>query len=253
MYFPRDLWYTVTIEYKNRYEVHMAEEILLCRDLAVGYRNGRGCDGIAFTVHDGDYICVIGQEGCGKSALMGTIMGIEKPQSGTIEYKNGLTTRQIGCLPQNAVIQTSSTVWEIVMQGCLQRTRHIFVGKKEKELAMKTLERLGIASIAKRKFTELSGGGHRRVLLARALCAAQRMLILDEPAYGLDVMGKMEMQKQIAQISREDGLAVMVIGTDGMQDATHVLHLGDSQIFFGTREEYARSAAGQLYAAGRIL
>ena len=231
----------------------MAEAILTCRELAVGYENGRGCSGINFTVHDGDYICVIGQEGCGKSALMGTIMGIEKPHAGSVEFLNGLTSRQIGCLPQNAVIQTSSTVWEIVMQGCLHRTKRIFVGKKEKELAARTLERLGIASIAKRKFTELSGGGHRRVLLARALCAAQRLLILDEPAYGLDVMGRLELHKQIAAINREDNLAVMVIGTDGMADATHVLHLGDSQIFFGTREEYTASVAGQMYAAGRIL
>ncbi|MBE6614530.1 MAG: ATP-binding cassette domain-containing protein [Ruminococcaceae bacterium] len=231
----------------------MAEAILTCRDLAVGYENGRGCSDIHFTVHEGDYICVIGQEGCGKSALMGAIMGIEKPQRGTIEFLNHLTARQIGCLPQNTVIQTGSTVWEIVMQGCLHRTKRIFVGRKEKELAQKTLERLGIASLAKRKFTELSGGGHRRVLLARALCAAERLLILDEPAYGLDVMGRLELHKQIAAINKEDNLAVMVIGTDGMTDATHVLHLGDSQIFFGTKEEYARSAAGQLYAVGRIL
>lgn len=231
----------------------MAETILTCRDLAVGYENGRGCSGISFAVHDGDYICVIGQEGCGKSALMGTILGIDKPQSGTVTFHNGLTARQIGCLPQNAVIQTSSTVWEIVMQGCLHRTKRIFVGKKEKELAQKTLERLGIASLAKRRFSELSGGGHRRVLLARALCAAQRFLILDEPAYGLDVMGRLELHRQIAAINKEDNLAVMVIGTDGMTDATHVLHLGDNMIFFGTREEYAASVPGQMYAAGRIL
>ena len=231
----------------------MTAEILTCRDLAVGYGNGRGCSGINFTVHDGDYICVIGQEGCGKSALMGTIMGIDKPQTGTVTFQNGLTARQIGCLPQNAVIQTSSTVWEIVMQGCLHRTKRIFVGKKEKELAQKTLERLGIASLAKRRFSELSGGGHRRVLLARALCAAQRFLILDEPAYGLDVMGRLELYRQIAAINREDNLAVMVIGTDGMTDATHILHLGDNMIFFGTREEYAASVPGQMYAVGRIL
>lgn len=230
----------------------MTDTILTCRALAVGYENGHGCQGINFTLHDGDYLCVVGQEGCGKSALMGAILGIEKPFAGEILLENGLTTRQIGCLPQNAVIQTSSTVWEIVMQGCLQRTRHIFVGKKEKALAQAILERLGIASIAKRKYTELSGGGHRRVLLARALCAAQRLLILDEPAYGLDVLGKAEMQRHIAQINRE-GLAVMVIGSDGMADATHVLHLGDQQIFFGTKEEYAGSVPGKMYAAGRIL
>lgn len=230
----------------------MTDTILTCRNLSVGYENGHGCRGIHFTLHDGDYLCVVGQEGCGKSALMGAILGIEKPLAGEIVLENGLTTRQIGCLPQNAVIQTASTVWEIVMQGCLQRTRHIFVGKQEKALAQATLERLGIASIAKRKYTELSGGGHRRVLLARALCAAQRLLILDEPAYGLDVLGKAEMQRHIAQINRE-GLAVMVIGSDGMADATHVLYLGDEQIFFGTKAEYAESVPGKMYAAGRIL
>lgn len=230
----------------------VAETIVRCRDLAVGYDNGHGCRDIRFELHDGDYLCVVGHEGCGKSALMGAILGIEKPLAGEIRLENGLTPRQIGCLPQNAVIQTSSTVWEIVMQGCLQRTKHIFVGKKEKALAQATLERLGIASLAKRKFADLSGGGHRRVLLARALCAAERLLILDEPAYGLDVLGKREMQEHIAQINR-DGLAVMVIGNDGMPDATHVLHLGDTQLFFGTKEEYAESVPGKMYAVGRIL
>ncbi len=230
----------------------VAETIVRCRDLAVGYDNGHGCRDIRFELHDGDYLCVVGHEGCGKSALMGAILGIEKPLAGEIHLENGLTPRQIGCLPQNAVIQTASTVWEIVMQGCLQRTKHIFVGKKEKALAQATLERLGIASLAKRKFADLSGGGHRRVLLARALCAAERLLILDEPAYGLDVLGKREMQEHIAQINR-DGLAVMVIGNDGMPDATHVLHLGDTQLFFGTKEEYAESVPGKMYAVGRIL
>lgn len=230
----------------------VAETIVRCRELAVGYENGHGCRGIRFELHDGDYLCVVGQEGCGKSALMGAILGIDKPLAGELRLENGLTPRQIGCLPQNAVIQTSSTVWEIVMQGCLQRTKHIFVGKKEKALAQATLERLGIASLAKRRFSELSGGGHRRVLLARALCAAERLLILDEPAYGLDVLGKGEMLAHIAQINR-DGLAVIYIGTDGMTDATHVLHLGDTQLFFGTKEAYAESVPGKLYAAGRVL
>ncbi len=227
--------------------------ILTCQDLAVGYDNGRGCSGITFRAEQGDYICVIGQEGCGKSALMGAIMGLDKPRAGTIAFGDGMTPRQIGCLPQQASVQTSATVWEMVMQGCLHRTRHIFVGKKEKELAQKTLERLGIASLAKRKFGELSGGGHRRVLLARALCAAERMLILDEPAYGLDVMGRLELHRQIAAIQKEDNLTVMMIGADGMTYASHVLHLGDTQLFFGTKDEYASSVPGQLYGAGMVM
>ncbi len=227
--------------------------ILTCRDLAVGYENGRGCSGINFSINQGDYVCVLGQEGCGKSALMGTIMGLDKPRAGVIEFGDGMTARQIGCLPQQAVLQTSATVWEMVMQGCLHRTRHIFVGKKEKALAQTTLERLGIASLARRKFGELSGGGHRRVLLARALCAAERMLILDEPAYGLDVMGRLELHRQIAAIQKEDNLTVMMIGGDGLSYASHVLHLADTQIFFGTKEEYSQSIPGQLYAAGRLV
>jgi len=231
----------------------MGEEILQCSNLTVGY-DGRGlCSGLQFSVCTGDYICVLGQSGVGKSSLAATLMGVEKPVAGEIRFSGGLTVQKIGCLPQDPVFQSDATVWETVLRGCLHRTRRIFVGRREKEIAMENLERLGIASLAKRRFGELSGGGHRRVLLARALCAAEKLLILDEPAYGLDVMSRAELYRQIGEINRDKGLAILVIGTDGMQDAAKVLHMGEKQLFFGTREEYAASLPGKYFAAGRIM
>lgn len=228
------------------------EELLICQDLTVGYADGRQCSGISFSLSEGDYLCVIGHEGTGKSALVSAVMGLVKPISGTLTYKNGLKTRQIGCMPQNAPVPSDATVQDVVLRGCLNRTGRFFVGRREREIVQQVLTRLGIASLSKRKCGELSGGGHRRVMLARALCGAERMLILDEPGYGLDVIARAELLRTIAEVHR-DGLAVIVIGTDGMADATHVLHLLGDRVFFGTKEEYAASEPGQYYAAGRIV
>ena len=228
----------------------MNEPILTCRDLTVGYETCRLCEHIDFTLHAGEYLCVIGPDGIGKSALVSTVMGIEKPIEGEVILENGLTRADIGCMPQEAQLTGSSTVKDIVISGCLSGKRGLFVGKAEKELAMHNLERLGAADLAKRRIGELSGGQRQRVLLARALCAAKKLLILDEPMHGLDAMAKDGMFDVIAEINRE-GIAVMIVDSEAL-DGT-VLHLSERQLFCGPVEEYIRSVPGQFYFAGRII
>lgn len=228
----------------------MPERILSCRNLTVGYENVSLCANIDFTLHAGEYMSIIGPSGVGKSALASTILGIQKPIAGEVVYENGLMRDEIGCLPQEQVIRGEVSVREIVLEGCLRHTKKWFVGKTEKELAMHNLERVGMADFAKRKFGVLSGGQKQRVLLARALCAAKKLLILDEPMHGLDIAAKDEMFAEIVKIY-ESGVAVMIIDSSAV-DGT-VLHLSDRQLFCGDVTDYIKSVPGQFYFMGRIV
>ena len=226
-------------------------EILACRNLAVGYDGVRMCEGINFAVHEGEYICVVGHSGIGKSALVNTILGITPPICGQVEYLGGLTRADIGCMPQHQDIRGTSLVWDVVLSGCLGKMKGLFVGRKERKLVAEKLEKLRIADLAKRRFGDLSGGQRQKVLLARALCAAKRLLILDEPMHGLDVVAKDEIFNEVSRINREDGIAVIIIDSEAL-DGT-VLHLSDRQLYCGDAAEYVKSVPGKFYFAGRII
>ena len=229
----------------------MANELLTCNNLALGRDGIRLCEGISFTIRAGEYMCVVGPGGCGKSTLVDTLIGIEKPLAGEVIYKNGLTRSDIGCMPQRLDLMGTSMVRDVVLAGCLCRMNRLFVGKAEKELAMHNLERMGVASLAKRRFGELSGGQKQRVLLARALCSTKKLLILDEPMQGLDIMAKDELYAEIVKINRDDGIAVIMIDSDAI-DGT-VLHISDRMLYCGPVENYCESVAGKFYFAGRII
>ena len=154
-------------------------------------------------------------------------------------------------MPQRLDLMGTSIVRDVVLAGCLCRMNRLFVGKAEKELAMHNLERMGVASLAKRRFGELSGGQKQRVLLARALCSTKKLLILDEPMQGLDIMAKDELYAEIVKINRDDGIAVIMIDSDAI-DGT-VLHISDRMLYCGPVENYCESVAGKFYFAGRII
>ena len=114
------------------------------------------------------------------------------------------------------------------------------------------MERLGISGLAKRCYRELSGGQQQRVLLARALCATGKMILLDEPVAGLDPVATQDMYDLIARLNREDGITVMMVSHDiaaAVRYATHILHTGPVPKFFGTKEEYLTTETGRLFTA----
>ena len=225
--------------------------LITCKNLTVGYDGCRLCGEVDFTLHEGEYLCVVGHSGIGKSALVATLMGIVKPVDGEVIYENGLSVRDIGCLPQEQQFRTEVRVLDAVMEGCLHQFKGLFVGRKARELALDNLERLGVADLAKRRFGELSGGQKQRVLLARALCAAKRVLILDEPMHGLDAVARDELFREIIRINHEDGIAVIIVDHEAI-DGT-VLHLSDRQLYCGTVESYVNTIPGQFYFSGRII
>lgn len=215
---------------------------LLCENLSLGYNSHTVVENLNFSVNTGDYLCIVGENGSGKSTLMKTILGLLKPLSGKITTGDGLLPDEIGYLPQQTEVQRDfpASVNEIVLSGCQSRCgKRPFYNREEKALAMENIRKMRIENLRKKCYRELSGGQQQRVLLARALCATQKMLLLDEPVSGLDPIVTKEMYALIEELHK-DGITIIMISHDieaAKKYASHILHIGKN-IFFGTKEEY---------------
>ena len=226
---------------------------LTCQNLCAGYDGRPVLQDLNFEVCTGDYLCIVGENGSGKSTLMKTILGLQMPISGRILTGDGLRKNEIGYLPQQTQVQKDfpASVREIVLSGCQGRCgSRPFYSKKEKQLAAEAMDKMQLTPLAKRCYRELSGGQQQRVLLARALCATQKMLLLDEPVSGLDPRVTAEMYRLIEKLNRCDGITVIMISHDiaaAVKYASHILHIGKT-VFFGTKKEYLQSPQGKLFA-----
>ena len=223
---------------------------IVCENASLGYDGKPIVTGLNFTVNAGDYLCIVGENGSGKSTLMKTILNLTPPLAGSIRME-GLKPTQIGYLPQQTQVQRDfpASVLEIVLSGFQgQRGWRPFYTKKEKAAASANLKKLGLEGFERRCYRELSGGQQQRVLLARALCATQKCLLLDEPISGLDPKATAQMYEIIEQLHRE-GITIIMISHDvgvALADATHILHIG-KHLFFGTKESYLHSGIGQAF------
>lgn len=225
--------------------------LLTIQNLTLGYDSQAIVENLNFSVNTGDYLCIVGENGSGKSTLMRTLLHLQAPMSGEIRMGDDLKKNEIGYLPQQTIVQKDfpASVREIVRSGCLARCGlRPFYNAEEKRLAEESMERMGITGLANRCYRELSGGQQQRVLLARALCATQKVLLLDEPVSGLDPMVTAQMYSLIEGLNR-DGLTIIMISHDiaaAVKYASHILHIGSS-VFFGTREEYLESEIGKFF------
>lgn len=228
---------------------------LECKDVTLGYEGRAVTEHLDFSVHAGDYLCIVGENGAGKSTLIKALLGLKAPMSGTITTGDGLKPNEIGYLPQQTVVQKDfpASVREIVLSGCLNKCgMRPFYSKEAKALADRQIERMDIKHLEKRCYRELSGGQQQRVLLARALCAASRMILLDEPVAGLDPKVTKEMYELISRLNREDGMTVIMVSHDiaaAVRYATHILHVSHTPLFFGTKEDYIRTDIGRAFTA----
>lgn len=219
---------------------------LSCQNLSLGYEGKEILSGLSFVVNSGDYLCIVGENGSGKSTLMRTVLGLKKPMSGKIFTGDGLSANEIGYLPQQTLVQRDfpASVKEIVISGNQGRCGlRPFYNKQEKELAAENMKKMGILDLQNRCYRELSGGQQQRVLLARALCATKKMLLLDEPVAGLDPKVTADMYSLIDGLNKEDKITIIMISHDldaATKYASHILHIG-KDIFFGTKEEYIKS------------
>lgn len=220
-------------------------------DLSLGYDSSTIVSGLNFTVSAGDYLCIVGENGSGKTTLMKTLLHLQAPLGGQIRIGDGLKNNEIGYLPQQTIVQRDfpASVREIVLSGCQGRCGlRPFYSKEEKHLAEKSMMRMGISELSNRCYRELSGGQQQRVLLARALCATGKVLLLDEPVSGLDPKVTAEMYELIEDLNK-DGITIIMISHDivsAVRYASHVLHIGE-KIFYGTRDEYMQSEVGKFF------
>ncbi len=228
--------------------------LIQCVDLRLGYDSKQIVENLTFCVNSGDYLCILGENGSGKSTLMRTVLGLQRPLSGSLQYGDGLRPREIGYLPQQTAAQKDfpASVYEVVLSGCLNKSglRPLY-SASQKAMARENMQRLGIESLEKRCYRELSGGQQQRVLLARALCASSKLLLLDEPVSGLDPQVTADMYGIIAELNRH-GMAVVMITHDpeAVQYASHILHIAHKPKFFGKVSDYLETEVGRRFLAG---
>lgn len=217
---------------------------LKCINLTLGYNSKIILENLNFEVTKGDYLCILGENGSGKTTLMKTLLHLLKPISGTIQTGDGLLPDEIGYLPQQTDVQRDfpASVKEIVLSGCQSRCKkRPWYNSEEKNLAEKIMKQLEITNLSKKCYRELSGGQQQRVLLARALCATQKMILLDEPTTGLDSQATEEMYSLIKKLN-DSGITIIMISHDeeaALKYAKHILHIG-KKIFFGDIKDYDR-------------
>ena len=230
-----------------------SNELIVCRDVSLGYEGQSVLTHLDLTVRAGDYLCIVGDNGSGKSTLLRGLLGLIAPQSGQILRSPELERGAIGYLPQQTRAQRDfpATVYEVVLSGCLNRKgMRFFYSAAQTSQALMNMGKLGILELKDKCYRDLSGGQQQRALLARALCAAGRLLILDEPVTGLDPAAAQDLYKLLSYLNRKEGMAVVMVTHDlkaALKGARRVLHIGHDSVFLGTAAEYLASPQGRRF------
>jgi zinc transport system ATP-binding protein len=229
---------------------------ICCQNVSFGYEGHIVVRGLNFSVEAGDFLLVAGENGSGKSTLIKGLLRLLPPMEGSINFGPEIGRSQIGYLSQQSAAKQDfpAGVFEIVLSGNLgKKGFRPFYSREEKQRAEENLDLLGICDLKNRCFRELAGGQQRRVLLARSLCAAEKLLVLDEPFAGLDPLISAELYLLLKKINRDMGMTIVMVShdIDAADCATHVLHLQKRQLFFGSMEEYRQSETGKKFLSKR--
>lgn len=234
----------------------MNQPLLKCEHVDFGYENYDVVKDVSMEIMPGDYLCIVGENGSGKSTLMKGLLGLLKPTGGSISVIDELKKSGIGYLPQQTPAQKDfpAIVEEVVISGCLgKRGNRPFYTSAEKKIAAANMEKLGISDLAKSCYRDLSGGQKQRTLIARALCATDKLLILDEPITGLDPSTTQDFYQVLRNLNRKEHVAVLMVSHD-MQNivtqANKILHLQQTVLFYGPVEEYRKSECGKKFLGG---
>lgn len=231
--------------------------LISCKNICLSYENNTVVDNLSFSVEAGEYLCIVGENGSGKSTLIKAILGLKETSSGHLHFGEGLKKGEIGYLPQQTTAQKDfpASVFEVVISGCSADKKGIFYSKTHKKLAYENMKKLDILDLEKKCFRELSGGQQQRVLLARALCATKKLILLDEPVTGLDPIVTNELYSIISTINKEFGITIVMVSHDlhsAIQNASHILHIKKNAHFFGTVNEYMASEIYKSFSGGAI-
>jgi len=245
--------------------------LITCQNASLGYEGHAVIRNLSFSVETGDYLWVVGENGSGKTTLILGILRLLNPLEGSITFCDELARGKIGYLSQQSELKKDfpAGVYEVVLSGNLNSMGlRPFYSAREKARAEEAMERLGIKDLAKKCYRELSGGQQRRVLLARAFCAAlaensaltkssdraispgNHLLVLDEPAAGLDPLITEEVYELLKTLNTETGISIIMVSHDtkgAEKYASHILHLENGMGFFSATGEYLRSERGKRF------
>jgi zinc transport system ATP-binding protein len=228
---------------------------LRCENISVGYEDGIVVSDVSFELNRGDYVCIVGENGAGKSSLLKGILGLAKIQGGKLEYGDGMSRADVGYLPQQKDYQKNfpATVKEVVMSGFLNKMGlRPYYNRAEKAKAMEILSDFGMADYVRASFGSLSGGQKQRVLLARAMCATDKLLLLDEPTTGLDPVATEELYELLKRLNREKKTTILMVSHDlnkAVSDAGLILHVNKRSGcgYFGPADKYLDSEAARHF------
>lgn len=228
---------------------------LKCENISVGYEDGIVVSDVSFELNRGDYVCIVGENGAGKSSLLKGILGLAKIQGGKLEYGDGMSRADVGYLPQQKDYQKNfpATVKEVVMSGFLNKMGlRPYYNRAEKAKAMEILSDFGMADYVRASFGSLSGGQKQRVLLARAMCATDKLLLLDEPTTGLDPVATEELYELLKRLNREKKTTILMVSHDlnkAVSDAGLILHVNRRSGcgYFGPADKYLDSEAARHF------
>ena len=219
--------------------------LLVCEKLCMSYENNKVLQNLSFEVEEGDYLSIIGENGSGKTTLMKGILGLMAPTAGTIMF-TGISRGDIGYLPQQTVVQKDfpASVLEVVLSGTVGKSKGLFYSSDDKKTALENLGKLDIEHLKNCSYKELSGGQQQRVLLARALCAASKLLVLDEPTAGLDPVATTDLYEILNELNKIEKMTIITVSHDiesAVKNSNKILHLGRDITFFGETEEYMKT------------
>lgn len=230
-------------------------KLIECNKLCMKYEGISAFENLSFSVDEGDFLCIVGENGSGKSTLIKGLLGLKQYSSGSITF-SGVKQNEIGYLPQQTVAQKDfpATVGEVVISGCLNRNGIFpFYTKENKERAAAEIKKMKIENIVKKSYRNLSGGQQQRVLLARALCATEKLLLLDEPVSGLDPLVTSEMYEVISDLNEKSRVTIIMV-THDIHNAVHysnkILHMSGNGYFFGDTEEYMKTDIFRAMSGG---
>jgi len=232
--------------------------LLKCEHVTFSYEGIPAVTDLSFQVREGDYLAIVGENGAGKSTLVKGLLRLKNPVKGSVIYGDGLKSDEIGYLPQQTQLQKDfpASVYEVVLSGCLnQLGNQVFFSKAQKSAVRENMELLGISALRERCYRDLSGGQQQRVLLARALCATRKILLLDEPVTGLDPLISGNMYKIIRKLREEKKITIVMVSHDvegAVREASHILHISGRQMFFGTAADYRKSPVGKAFLEGGL-